>query len=99
MLWKLPGLIGKGKMLLKNRASISLAFILSEPTSVLGLRIEENDKQQAIILAPTRELCEQIYNVAIELSKLSKITIEKCVGGTTISNSKDKLRKANLIIG
>ena len=70
-------------------------------TYLLGVlnRIEENDKQQAIILAPTRELCEQIYNVAIELSKLSKITIEKCVGGTTISNSKDKLRKANLIIG
>ena len=70
-------------------------------TYLLGVlnRIDENDKQQAIILAPTRELCEQIYNVAIELSKLSKITIEKCVGGTTISNSKDKLRKANLIIG
>ena len=70
-------------------------------TYLLGVlnRIEENDKQQAIILAPTRELCEQIYNVAIELSKLTKITVEKCVGGTTISNSKDKLRKANLIIG
>ena len=70
-------------------------------TYLLGIlnRIDENDKQQAIILAPTRELCEQIYNVAIELSKLTKITVEKCVGGTTISNSKDKLRKANLIIG
>lgn len=68
-------------------------------TYLLGIlnKIEENTKQQAIILAPTRELCEQIYNVAIELSKLAKITVEKCVGGTEIQNS--KLRKANVIIG
>jgi superfamily II DNA/RNA helicase len=70
-------------------------------TYLLGLlnRIEENDKTQAIILAPTRELCSQIYNVACELSKFTKITIVKAVGGTEIMETKAQLRKSNMIVG
>jgi superfamily II DNA/RNA helicase len=70
-------------------------------TYLLGIlnRIEENDKTQAIILAPTRELCTQIHDVALALTKFTKITIEKSVGGTNINETKDKLRKANVIIG
>jgi superfamily II DNA/RNA helicase len=70
-------------------------------TYLLGVlnRIEENDKQQALIISPTRELGNQIYDVAIQLSKMTKIKIQKCLGGTNIKESKDDLRKTNLIIG
>jgi superfamily II DNA/RNA helicase len=70
-------------------------------TYLLGIlnRLEETDKTQALIIAPTRELCDQIYNVAKELSKFTKITIEKCIGGTNIGDNKNKLKKTNLIIG
>jgi len=67
-------------------------------TYLLGVlnRIEENDKVQGIIICPTRLLCEQVYDVAVELAKETKISIEKCIGGTNLN--RDKLRKSNLII-
>ena len=70
-------------------------------TYLLGVlnRIEENNTTQAIILAPTRELCNQVYNVACELSKFTKITIVKAIGGTAIVENKQDLRKSNVIIG
>jgi len=70
-------------------------------TYLLGVlnRIEENNTTQAIILAPTRELCNQVYNVACELSKFTKITIVKAIGGTAIMENKQDLRKSNVIIG
>jgi len=70
-------------------------------TYLLGVlnKIEENDKQQALIISPTRELGTQIYDVAIQLSKVTKIKIEKCLGGTNIKENKEDLRKTNVIIG
>jgi len=70
-------------------------------TYLLGVlnRLEENDKNQALIISPTRELCDQIYTVAKELSKSTKLTMEKCIGGTNIGDNKNKLKKTNLIIG
>jgi len=70
-------------------------------TYLLGVlnRLEENDKNQCIILTPTRELASQVFDVAIQLSKFTKLKIIKCLGGTNIGESKDELRKANLIIG
>lgn len=70
-------------------------------TYLLGVlnRIEKNNKNQCIILTPTRELADQVYTVATELSKKTTITIEKCIGGTNIQGSKAELKTANLIIG
>jgi superfamily II DNA/RNA helicase len=70
-------------------------------TYLLGVlnRIEDNDKTQAIILAPTRELCNQIYDVAVGLTQKTKIKIQKSVGGTNIGETKQSLRSANVIIG
>ena len=70
-------------------------------TYLLGVlnRIEKNTKNQCIILTPTRELADQVYNVAIELAKKTTITIQKCIGGTNIQCSKVELKTANLIIG
>jgi superfamily II DNA/RNA helicase len=70
-------------------------------TYLLGVlnRIEINSKNQCIILTPTRELAEQVYEVAIKLSKMTKITIQKSVGGTDIRSLQNDLKTSNLIIG
>ena len=64
--------------------------------SVLN-RIEQNNKLQGLIILPTRELAEQVYSVATQISKLTKIKIELCMGGHRINYS--NLYKTNLIIG
>lgn len=68
-------------------------------TYLLGVlnRIEANNKLQGVIILPTRELAEQVFNVAKEISKLTKIKIELCMGGHRINFS--NLFKTNLIIG
>ena len=70
-------------------------------TYLLGVlnRLEENNMNQCIILTPTRELAKQVYDVASKLAKNTKLTIECCLGGTNIYETKNLLRKANLIIG
>lgn len=70
-------------------------------TYLLGIlnRIDESDnKCQGIVLTPTRELSEQVYNVALELSKFTNIKITKCIGGTPLNN-KDNIKSNHLIIG
>ena len=52
-----------------------------------------------LIISPTRELSEQIYNVALNLSKFTNLNIIKCVGGTDINETRNNIGKANLIIG
>lgn len=68
-------------------------------TYLLGVlnRIEENNKLQGMIILPTRELAEQVYNVAKEISKLTKIKIELCMGGMKLNWN--NLKTTNLIIG
>jgi superfamily II DNA/RNA helicase len=47
-----------------------------------------------LILTPTRELANQVYNVASNIIKYSKYTISLCVGGTEIKN-----QNSSIIIG
>jgi superfamily II DNA/RNA helicase len=71
-------------------------------TYLLGIlnKIDESEmKCQGIILTPTHELSEQVYAVAIELAKFTKINIIKCIGGTSIMDDKDRLKTSQLIIG
>jgi superfamily II DNA/RNA helicase len=71
-------------------------------TYLLGIlnRIDESiDKCQGIILTPTHELSDQVYNVASELAKFLNINIVKCIGGTSIGETRDSLKTAHLIIG
>lgn len=70
-------------------------------TYLLGIlnRLEENDKCQGIIIAPTRELAEQVYKVAVEICKFTNFNVELCTGGTSISKNRQNLKKANLVIG
>jgi superfamily II DNA/RNA helicase len=66
---------------------------------VLNL-IECNDNNcQGIIITPTRELSNQVYDVAINLSKFTDYKITKCIGGTNIMENKNELKNTNIIIG
>ena len=68
-------------------------------TYLLGIlnRIEISNKLQALVILPTRELAEQVYNVAKKIAKQTKIKMELCMGGHRINYS--NLFKSNLIIG
>lgn len=70
-------------------------------TYLLGVmnRLEENNKLQGFILTPTRELSEQVFNVAESISKKTNIKICKCIGGTNMYKNKQELKNSNLIIG
>lgn len=71
-------------------------------TYLLGIlnRIDLSDpKCQGVILTPTHELSEQVYSVAIELSKHLNLNIAKCIGGTNIAEARESLKKAQLVIG
>ena len=66
---------------------------------VLNRLIETEKSCQGIIITPTRELADQVYNVACVLSKFTSYKIVKCVGGTDISESQNELKTATIIIG
>lgn len=70
-------------------------------TYLLGVmnRLETNHKCQGLVITPTRELSQQVYNVASEISKKSDFKVGKCIGGTSLYESKKQLRNANLVIG
>mmetsp|Transcript_57114 Transcript_57114/g.161250 ORF Transcript_57114/g.161250 Transcript_57114/m.161250 type:complete len:392 (+) Transcript_57114:122-1297(+) len=55
---------------------------------------------QALILAPTRELANQIQKVALALGDYSKIKCHCCIGGTSVRDDIDKLREGqHLVVG
>eukprot|EP00931_Biecheleriopsis_adriatica_P058093 TRINITY_DN3451_c0_g1_i1.p1 TRINITY_DN3451_c0_g1~~TRINITY_DN3451_c0_g1_i1.p1 ORF type:complete len:393 (+),score=98.54 TRINITY_DN3451_c0_g1_i1:43-1221(+) len=55
---------------------------------------------QALILAPTRELANQIYKVALALGDYLKVDCHACIGGTAIRDDIDKLRQGpHMVIG
>ena len=71
-------------------------------TYLLGVLNRINNKEnkcQGIIITPTHELADQVYNVAIQLSKFLEINIVKCIGGTDLNSNRDKIKVAHLIIG
>ena len=71
-------------------------------TYLLGVmnRLDINEKNcQAIIITPTRELADQVFNVACVLSKYTDYKIVKCVGGTDINQSITELKTASVVVG
>jgi superfamily II DNA/RNA helicase len=71
-------------------------------TYLLGAlnRIDIEDKRcQGIIITPTHELADQVYDVAIQLSKFLDINIVKCIGGTNINDTREQLKTGHVIIG
>jgi len=64
-------------------------------TFVIGAlqRIDYNNHQcQALILAPTRELAQQIQKVVLALGDYLKIRCHSCIGGTSVRDDIDRLR-------
>lgn len=57
-------------------------------------RIDEDEKStQLLLLTPTRELADQIYQVVKEISRYTKIKCVMCVGGTNVGICRDDLSK------
>jgi len=55
---------------------------------------------QALILAPTRELANQIQKVALALGDYLKVKCHACIGGTAVRDDIDKLRAGqHLVVG
>jgi superfamily II DNA/RNA helicase len=54
---------------------------------------------QGIIITPTRELADQVVNVANNLAKYTDYKIAKCTGGTNINENRNELNNATLVIG
>jgi superfamily II DNA/RNA helicase len=70
-------------------------------TYLLGIlnRIESNSSCQGIIITPTRELANQVYDVANNLAKFTNYKITKCIGGTNVNDNRMELKNTNIIIG
>jgi translation initiation factor 4A len=72
-------------------------------TFVIGClqRIDMNPKAcQSLILAPTRELAQQIQKVALALGDYQRVKCHACIGGTSVREDIDKLREGqHLVVG
>ncbi|KAG0234244.1 translation initiation factor eIF4A [Mortierella sp. GBA43] len=64
-------------------------------------KLDPNIKQcQALILAPTRELAQQIQKVVIALGDFMKVTCHACIGGTNVREDMNKLKEGvNVVVG
>lgn len=59
-----------------------------------------NPAVQVLILAPTRELAQQIFKVVMNFSMYMKVKTHVCTGGTDVKSDKDALGDgAHLIVG
>lgn len=59
-----------------------------------------NRNCQALILAPTRELAQQIQKVALALGDYLKVRCHACIGGTSVREDIEKLRDGqHLVVG
>jgi translation initiation factor 4A len=70
-------------------------------TFVVGAlqRIDYSHKAcQALILAPTRELANQIYKVVLALGDYLKVKCHACIGGTAVRDDIDRLRDGQHVV-
>ena len=70
-------------------------------TYLIGIlnNIQPNNTCQAIIVAPTRELALQVFEVAFEITKYSKVKVSLLIGGTNVSDNISDIQKTNIVIG
>lgn len=60
----------------------------------------EYDYCQALILAPTRDLALQINNVVSHIGEYMNLKSHACIGGTSVKDSVDEIRKGvHIIVG
>jgi translation initiation factor 4A len=93
------------KPLLSGRDTIGQAQSGTGKTAtfVIGAlqRIDYSKKIcQVLLLAPTRELAQQIQKVAIALGDYLKVRCHACIGGTSVREDTDRLREGQqLVVG
>ena len=72
-------------------------------TFAIGIlqRIDKEKLQcQALVLAPTRELAQQIQKVVLSLGDLLEIRCHSCIGGTRVSDDIAELRRGvHVVVG
>ncbi len=71
-------------------------------TYLLGVmnRLEPTETGcQGIIITPTRELADQVYEVASNLAKYTNYKIVKCIGGTDVNQNRNELKTSSIVIG
>ncbi|KAF9977503.1 translation initiation factor eIF4A [Actinomortierella ambigua] len=66
--------------------------------SVLEKLDLSNKECQALILAPTRELAQQIQKVVIALGDFMKVTCHACIGGTSVREDQRKLGEGSQVV-
>ncbi|KAH7696365.1 eukaryotic initiation factor 4A-II-like isoform 1 [Aphelenchoides avenae] len=63
-------------------------------------RVDEKKKEtQALIMAPTRELAQQIQIVMRALGDFLDVELHVCIGGTNVSDDRRKLETAQIVVG
>ncbi len=67
-------------------------------TYLLGILNKLNDKDKALILVPTRELAEQVFNVSTQITKKSNLKSCLCIGGINLGKNIRDIKSSNLII-
>jgi len=70
-------------------------------TFVIGAlnRIDFSQKHcHALILAPTRELAQQIHKVVLALGDYLKVKCHACIGGTSVRDDIDRLRDGQHVV-
>lgn len=68
-------------------------------TYLLGIMNNININEKSLIISPTRELAKQIFNVAQEIAKYSKLNVGIFIGGTNIVDDIKNIKECNIIIG
>jgi superfamily II DNA/RNA helicase len=67
-------------------------------TYLLGILNKLEHKDKALILVPTRELAEQVFNVSIQITKKSNLKSCLCIGGINLGKNIKDIKSSNLII-
>src|SRR3989344_5650409 len=62
-------------------------------------KVNHNNGLQALILVPTRELCEQVTTEMRKFSKHKRMSIIAVYGGDSINPQIDNLRYADIVVG
>jgi translation initiation factor 4A len=68
-------------------------------TGILQIIDETKKYPQAIILAPTRELSQQIESVTKDLGRFLNVKTSLCVGGTKVTDNIEDVKDSHIVIG
>ena len=91
----LPLLEGKHDVICQAQTGSGKTLAFAIP---IAEKINPTEGLQALILVPTRELCEQVTEEFKKIVKYKKINILEVYGGVSIDNQIRKLPKAHVVV-